>query len=61
MSYKYPHTRSFSRTASSQDDKVLKDGYCIGKKLVISKGIAHKEKSNRRIPLSKKWSDGVLE
>ena len=50
MSYKYPNTKSFQRTASNQDDKVLKDGYVIGKKLVISKGIVHKQKSDMQIP-----------
>jgi hypothetical protein len=50
MSYKYPNTRSFQRAASNQDDKVLKDGYVIGKKLVISKGIIHKQKSDKQIP-----------
>jgi hypothetical protein len=49
MTHRYPHTRSFRRTASTQDDRVLKDGYRIGKKMVISKGIAHKKKSDRRI------------
>lgn len=50
MSYKYPNTKSFSRTASSQDEKVLKDGFRIGKKLVISKGIEHREKRDKKIP-----------
>jgi hypothetical protein len=57
MSYKYPNTKSFSRTASSQDDKVLKDGYLIGKKLVISKGIIHKRKSDMQIPYVKAGRD----
>jgi hypothetical protein len=50
MSYKYPNTRSFQRTASNQDDKILKDGYAIGKKLVISKGITHRQNSGMQIP-----------
>jgi hypothetical protein len=50
MTYKYPHTKSFSRTASNQDDNILKDGYRIGRKLVISKGIEHRENSDRQIP-----------
>ena len=49
MAHRYPHTRSFRRTASSQDDQVMKDGYRIGKKLVISKGITHEGKSDRQI------------
>ena len=38
-SYRYPHIRSFKRSASSVDNNVIKDGEKIGKKLVISKGI----------------------
>jgi hypothetical protein len=39
MSHRYPRTRTFQRSASSQDDQVLKHGFDIGKHLVISKGI----------------------
>ncbi|MFC1830035.1 DUF2786 domain-containing protein, partial [Thermodesulfobacteriota bacterium] len=47
VAYKYPHTRSFSRSASSQDDRILNDGMRLGKKLVISKGITSKKKSGK--------------
>jgi hypothetical protein len=47
MSHKYPRTRSFQRSASSQDDQVLKHGYDIGKDLVISKGIEAKKNSHK--------------
>jgi Protein of unknown function (DUF2786)/SprT-like family len=48
MSHKYPRTKTFQRSASSQDDQVLKHGYDIGKDLVISKGIESKKNSQRR-------------
>ena len=47
MAYRYPHTRSFSRSAVLKNEAVLNDGIRIGKKLVISKGICHTEKSGR--------------
>jgi len=47
MSHKYPRTRTFQRSASSQDDQVLKHGYDIGKDLVISKGIETKKNSHK--------------
>jgi hypothetical protein len=51
MDYKYPHTKSFTRTASSQDDAILEDGMKVGRKMVISKGITAKKKSIRLLPL----------
>ncbi|MBW1841704.1 MAG: DUF2786 domain-containing protein, partial [Deltaproteobacteria bacterium] len=49
VAYKYPHTRSFSRSASNQDDRILDDGMRLGKKLVISKGITSKKNSGKRL------------
>lgn len=50
IDYKYPHTTSFARKVSSQDDNILEDGMKVGKKLVISKGITAKKKSKRLLP-----------
>ena len=50
VAYRYPHTKSFSRNASSQDDRILNDGMGVGKKLVISKGITSKKKSKLLLP-----------
>jgi len=50
IAYKYPRTTSFSRKVSSEDENIVKDGMKIGKKLVISKGITEKRKSNRLLP-----------
>jgi hypothetical protein len=49
MAYKYPNTKTFRRSASSQDEKILKDGFDLGKKLVISKGITQREVSGKLI------------
>lgn len=51
IDYKYPHTTSFARKVSSQDDNILEDGMKVGKKLVISKGITTKKKSKKLLPL----------
>jgi hypothetical protein len=40
--HRYPHTTSFRRKVSSQDDTILKDGMKVGRKLVVSKGITEK-------------------
>ena len=55
MAHKYPYTRHFQRTGSIQDDKVLKDGYSIGEKLVVSKGITHRGNGGRRIAYDKSF------
>ena len=47
IDYKYPHTTSFARKVSSQDDNILEDGMKVGKKLVISKGISEKKSSQK--------------
>lgn len=39
---KYPHTRSFRPKISHQDQRVVKDGRRLGRRLVISKGITEK-------------------
>jgi hypothetical protein len=57
MAYKYPNTRSFQRAAARQDDTVLKDGYGIGKKLLISKGITHRQTSGIQLPHFRERSD----
>jgi len=45
MKYKYPHTVSFSRSASSHDENIFKEGQRIGKKLVLFKGVSEKNGS----------------
>jgi hypothetical protein len=47
MAYKYPHTKSFRRTARNRNDKIVQDGYDIGEKLVISRGIVQRQKHNK--------------
>jgi hypothetical protein len=47
LAYRYPRIVTFRRGVSSQDQKVLKDGERVGRKLVISKGITEKRKSDR--------------
>ena len=49
MGYKYPYTRHFQRAGVIQDDKILNDGYHIGRKLIVSKGITHQANSGRKI------------
>jgi len=49
VSHRYPRTRSFQRSASNQDDKVLQDGYEIGKDLIINKGIEVKKDSDDKL------------
>ncbi len=44
MTYRYPHTRSFSRGGSSMDVNVLNDGKRVGEKMVISKGVTEQKK-----------------
>jgi hypothetical protein len=46
MACRYPRIVTFRRGVSSQDQKVLKDGESVGRKLVISKGITEKHKSD---------------
>jgi hypothetical protein len=41
VAYKYPHTVKVKRGAASQDQSVMKDGKRVGKRLIISKGIAN--------------------
>jgi len=48
ITYKYPHTTSFSRKASGQDADILNDGIQIGRKLIISKGITE-EGNNQKL------------
>ena len=46
MAHKYPHTRSFRRAVSNQDESVIRDGVKAGKKLVISRGISETHTGN---------------
>ena len=51
MTHRYPHTRSFSRKTVNHDAGILEDGFKIGEKMVISKGIVHEGSSgNSSIP-----------
>ncbi len=47
VSYKYPHTASFRRTASYQDEGILQDGVAVGKRLILHKGISEKATGKR--------------
>lgn len=42
IAYKYPHTVTYSRYISTQDESIIKAGRKLGKELVISKGITEK-------------------
>ncbi|MBW1890303.1 MAG: DUF2786 domain-containing protein [Deltaproteobacteria bacterium] len=50
MAYKYPNTRSFSRKTTNHNTDILEDGYKIGEKMVISKGISHRAHTGERGP-----------
>ncbi|UCE06210.1 MAG: DUF2786 domain-containing protein [bacterium] len=47
VAYKYPYTTTFRGQVSSQDENILKAGKRIGRKLIISKGIAGKVRSGK--------------
>lgn len=47
IAYRYPRTRKIYRSASFEDNGILKDGVQVGKTLVISKSISHTKTSNR--------------
>lgn len=49
MAYRYPHTASFKRAASGQDERVITDGMLIGKKMIISKAITEERKDGKRL------------
>ena len=49
LAHKYPHTTSFRRKVSSQDEAVIQDGIRIGKKLVIHKGISEKHTGEKKL------------
>ncbi len=38
--YRYPHTQRLTRRSSIPHDEIMKDGMALGRKMVISKGIA---------------------
>jgi len=46
LAYRYLRIATFRRGVSSQDQKVLKDGERVGRRLVISKGITEQQKSD---------------
>jgi hypothetical protein len=50
VAHRYPHTTSFSRGVSMEDEKILRDGREVGKRLVISQGIAERV-SKRRLQI----------
>ena len=50
MSYRYPRTKTFQRSTTSQDVRIHKDGYDVGKDLVINKGIEVKVDGNKLLP-----------
>ncbi len=45
VSHRYPRTKTFQRTTINQDDGIHKQGYTVGKDLVINKGIEVKKNS----------------
>ena len=47
--YRYPHTKSFSRKTANHDAGILDDGFKIGEKMIISKGIVHNRSSGSSI------------
>lgn len=49
VKYRYPHTTTFRRGGSSQDQQVINDGMKLGRKLVIHKGISRRETSQKRL------------
>ena len=50
ISHRYPHTKSFQRATSNQNERVHKHGFTLGKDLVINKGIEVKANSDRLLP-----------
>jgi hypothetical protein len=52
---RYPRVVTFRRGISSQDKKVLRDGERVGHKLVISRGITERQRSDKLL------SDGSLQ
>jgi hypothetical protein len=49
VTQRYPHVRSFSRQGPGHDAQVLADGNEQGKKLIIAKGISHKDGYRQRM------------
>jgi len=49
VAYRYPHTASFRRSASGQDEGIIEDGMKIGRRLILHQGI--EEKKSGRKPL----------
>ncbi len=49
IEYRYPHTHTYRFAISNQDEEVLEDGRKIGRRLVISKGIAKKSGNRQRL------------
>jgi len=47
--YRYPHTRTYRSAASRQDEQVLEDGRKVGRKMIISRGIAEKAGNRKRL------------
>jgi len=49
IKYRYPHTRTYQSVISNQDENVLADGRKIGRKMVISRGIAEKAHNRQHL------------
>jgi len=49
IKYRYPHTRTYQSAISNQDEGVLADGRKIGRKMVISRGIAEKAGNQQKL------------
>lgn len=49
MNYHHPRTRSYRRQATHQNEAVLNDGWQVGRKMIISKGISDSRNSHRRL------------
>lgn len=47
MQYKYPHTKSFRRITRNWNDKIMQDGYHIGEKLVVARGIVQRQNHSK--------------
>ena len=52
MAYKYPRVQHFSRTASAQNDTVVRDGEKAGKAMVMFKGISERTKTKNIVKIT---------
>ncbi len=49
MKYRHPRTQTYRNGASRQDESVLKDGWQIGREMIISKGISESSNNQRQL------------